>query len=55
MTILCQKLNVLQLADIYGLKLAKYMHQLHNNKLPFSLYGDYVKLSEIHIHNTRQT
>ena len=55
MTILYQKLNILKLADIYGLELAKYMHQLHNNKLPFSLYEDYVKLNEIHSHNTRQT
>ena len=55
MTILNQKLNVLKLADIYSLELAKYMHQLHNNKLPFSLYEDYVKLNEIHSHNTGQT
>ena len=55
MTILNQKLNVLKLADIYSLELAKYMHQLHNNKLPFSLYEDYVKLNEIHSHKTRQT
>ena len=55
MTILYQKLNILKLEDIYGLKLAKYMHQLHNNKLPFSLFEDYVKLNEIHSHNTRQT
>ena len=54
MIILYQKLNILKLADIYGLELAKYMHQLRNNKLPFSLY-DYVKLNEIHSHNTRQT
>ena len=33
------------------------MHQLHSNKLPFSLYKDYVKLNAIHSHNryTRQT
>ena len=55
MTILNQKLNISKLADIYGLELAKYMHQLHNNKLPFSLYKDYIKLNEIHRHNTRQT
>ena len=55
MTILYQKLNILKLADIYGLELAKYMHQLHDNKLPFSLYEDCVKLNEIHSHNTRQT
>ena len=55
MTILYQKLNIFKLADIYGLELAKYMHQLHNNKLPFSLYEDYVKLNKIHSHNTRQT
>ena len=55
MTILYQKLNILKLEDIYGLELAKDMHQLHNNKLPFSLFEDYVKLNEIHNHNTRQT
>ena len=55
MTILYQKLNILKLADIYGLELHKYMHQLHNNELLFSLYEDYVKLNETHSHNTRQT
>ena len=55
MTVLYQKVNILKLADIYGLDLAKYMHQLHNNKLPFSLYEDYVKLNEIHSHYIRQT
>ena len=55
MTILYQKPNILKLADIYGLQLAKYMHQFHNNKLPFSLYEDYVTLNEIYSHSTRQT
>ena len=54
MTILYQKLNVFKLANIYGLELAKYMHQLHNNELSFSLFEN-VKLNEIHSHNTRQT
>ena len=54
-TILYQKLNILKLANIYGLELTKYVHQLHSNKLPFSLYEDYVKLNEIHSHNTGQT
>ena len=38
--VLYEKLNILKLADIYNLELpvAKYMHQLHYNKLPFSLY-----------------
>ena len=31
------------------------MHHLHNNKLPFSLYEDYLKLNAMHSHNTRQT
>ena len=45
----------LKLADIYGLELANYMYQLHNNKLPFSSYEDYNKLNEIlGSHNTRQ-
>ena len=43
MTILYQKLNILKLEEIYGLELAKYKHQLHNNKLPFFLFEDYVK------------
>ena len=55
MTILYQKLNILKLPDIYGPELAKDMHQRQNNKLPFSLYEDYVKLNEIQSHNTRQT
>ena len=49
MTRLYLKLNV------HGLELAEYMHQLHNNKLRFSLYEGYVKLNEIHSHNTRHT
>ena len=52
--ILYQKLDILKLADIYGFELGKYMHQVHNNKLPFSLYEEYVKLNEIHSHNIRQ-
>ena len=55
MTILYQKLDILKLADIYGLELSKYMHQLHHNKLPFSFHDEYVKLNEIHSHNTRKT
>ena len=57
MMILYQKLNILKLADIlvYGPDLAKNMYHLHNNKLPFSLYEDYVKLNAIHSHNTQQT
>ena len=31
------------------------MHQLHNNKLPFSLYEGYVKLNAMHSNNTRET
>ena len=41
--LLTKRYNILKLEDIYGLELAKYMHQLHNNKLPFSLFEDYVK------------
>ena len=52
MTILYQKPNILKLADIYGLELAKYMHQLYINKLPFSLCEGYLKLNEIHSHKT---
>ena len=31
------------------------MQQLHNSKLPFSLHEDFIKLNEIHSHNTRQS
>ena len=31
---LYKKLNVLKLTEIYELELAKFMHQLQNNKLP---------------------
>ena len=47
------KLNILKLADIYGFELAKYMHQLHNNRLLFYLHEDYVKLNEMHSQGCR--
>ena len=31
---LYKSLNTLKVTDIYNLKLAKFMHQLENNKLP---------------------
>ena len=31
------------------------MHQLYNNKLPFSSYEDYVEINAIHSHITGQT
>ena len=41
MTNLNKNPNILKLANVYKLKVAKYMH---NNKLRKSLYDDYVKI-----------
>ena len=54
MTYLYKNLNILKLTDVYKLEVAKYMHLLQNNKLPKSLYDDYVKINETHNYNTRQ-
>ena len=53
-TVLYKKLNFLKLSDVYKLELGKFMHQLHHNKLPKTLYDSLVKLDTIHTHNTRQ-
>ena len=44
-TNLYKNLNIIKLTDIYVLEVAKYIHQLHNNKLPKLLYDDYVKIN----------
>ena len=47
-------LGLLKLAIVKMLKVAKYMYQLHNNKLSKSLYDDYAKINETHNYDTEQ-
>ena len=54
MTNLYKNFNILRLPDVYKLEVAKYTHQLHNNKLPKSLHNnDYVKINKTHNFKTR--
>ena len=48
------KLNFLKLTEIYELELAKFMHQLQNNKLPKLLENLFCEIDTVHGHNTRQ-
>ena len=51
---LYKSLKFLNVYDIYCLELGKFMHKLHNNKLPDVFIRSFNKINEIHIHNTRQ-
>ena len=46
-------LNFLKLDDIYRLKLAKFMYQLHHKKFKTALNDCLVDITNIHSHNTR--
>ena len=48
------KLNFLKLTEIYELELAKFMHQLQNNKLPKLLEDLFCEIDTVHGHNIRQ-
>ena len=48
-----KKLNFLKLTEIYELELAKFMHQLQNNKLPKLFQDLFCKIDTVHGHNTR--
>ena len=54
MTVLSKNLNLLKFGDVYKLELAKFMYQLHHNLSPKSLTESFVKITDIHAHNTRQ-
>ena len=48
-----KKLQVLKVEDIYQLKVAKFMYQLHHNQLPKNFYHSFRKLNTIYQHETR--
>jgi len=54
-TQLYKKLNLLKLKDVYKLELAKFMHKLHNNKLPIIFQNNFSKTENIHSHKTRKS
>ena len=54
MTALYKKLNLLKFGDVYKLELAKFMYQLHHNRVPKSLTESFVKITDINTHKTRQ-
>ena len=54
MTQLYKNLKLLKLRDIYNLELAKFMHQIYNNKTPFLFQNKFTKLEKIHSHQIRK-
>ena len=52
---LYKKLNFLKLKDVYKLELAKFMHKLFQNKLPNVFKTKFIKLINIHSHETRKS
>ena len=53
MSTVYKSLNILQIADIYELEIAKFMHSFYHNNLP-AVFGNYFKSVDIrHTHNTR--
>ena len=51
---LYRNLKLLKLRDACNLKLAKFMHQIYNNKTPFLFQDKFTKLEKIHSHKTRK-
>ena len=54
MTNLCKDLNSLKLNDIYKLKLAKFIYQLHNETLSKSFHNCFIKISAIRNYLNKQ-
>ena len=50
---LYKKLNFHKPTEIYELEVAKFMHQLQNNKLPKFFQDLFCKIDTVHGHNTR--
>ena len=48
-----KKLNFLKLSDIYKLEHSKFMHKLLHNKLPSILKTKFIKVVNIHYHETK--
>ena len=51
-TQLYKNLKLLKLRDGFNLELAKFMHQLYNYKIFFSLQDKFIKLQKIHSYKT---
>ena len=49
---LVQSLKLLKLRDVYNLELAKFMHEIYNNKTPSLFKDKFTKLEKIHSHKT---
>ena len=54
-TFLYKKLNFLKLKDVYKLGLGKFMHKFFHNKLPNVFKTKFIKLINIHSHETRKS
>jgi len=53
MTNLYKNQILLNIPEIYELKLAKFIYLLQNQNLPKSFYDRFVKLSDVHSYATR--
>ena len=53
-TELYKNLKLLKLRDVCNLELAKFMHQIYNNKTPFLFQDKFTKLEKIHSHKIRK-
>ena len=54
-TFLYKNLNFLKLKDVYKLELAKFMHKLFQYKLPNVFKTKFIKLINVHSHETRKS
>ena len=54
MTQLHKNLKLLKLRDVYNLELAKFMHQIYNNRTPFLFQDKFTKLEKIYSRKTRK-
>ena len=54
-TFLYKKLNFLKLKDVYNLELGKFIHKLFHNKLLNVFKTKFIKLINIHSHETRKS
>ena len=54
-TFLYKQLSFLKLKDVYKVELVKFMHKLFHNKLPNVFKTKFIKLINIHSHETRKS
>ena len=55
MTSLHKKLEFLKLHDVYNFELGKFMFQLCKGNVPKIFHDSFMKINQIHHHNTRST